>query len=337
MHPSVAPPGRAAGAAAGPLQVQYVAGREPLPPDNRLLALVRYGAGAHDATGPALVVDVPFEQLGTAPVTEAWTVPGPVRRGEHGRVRWAAAGPLLFGTLRAPANAPGALDAASLALYHEMLDATAALGCRDLLRVWNCVPRINEDEDGLERYKRFCAGRSRAFEERLGPDFANALPAASAVGGTGDDLVVYFLAGHGGARHFENPRQVAAWAYPPCYGPRSPSFARATAAPPELGNALFLSGTASVVGHESAHPGDVLAQLDETLRNIAALVDHAAGGDAAGLERVTLLKTYVRHAADRARIEERLRAALGTRVPLLFVQGDICRAELLLEIEGLAR
>ncbi len=337
MQPSVAPPGRPAGAAAGPLQVQYVPGTGPLPSEARLLALVRYGGAGHAAPERALVVDAPFEQLATAPVTEAWTVPGPVQHGVHGRLRWAAAGPLLFGTLRAPANAPGALDGASLALYHELLDATDALGYRELLRVWNCVPRINENEHGLERYKRFCAGRSRAFEERLGADFASRLPAASAVGGTGDDLVVYFLASNAGARHFENPRQVAAWAYPPCYGPRSPSFARATGAPPELGETLFLSGTASVVGHASAHEGDVAAQLDETLRNIAALVRHATGAGDGGLERVTLLKTYVRHAHDRAPIEERMRAALGPDVALLFVQGDICRAELLLEIEGLAR
>jgi len=47
-----------------------------------------------------------------------------------------------------------------------------------------------------------------------------------------------------------------------------------------------------------------------------------------------LLKVYVRHRADIEVVHRMLATRLGDAVPLLFLHGDICRRELLLEIEG---
>ena len=60
----------------------------------------------------------------------------------------------------------------------------------------------------------------------------------------------------------ENPRQVSAYRYPPTYGPRVADLlargAGRTSAAATI--ALFISGTASIVGHETVHQGDVRAQ-----------------------------------------------------------------------------
>jgi chorismate lyase/3-hydroxybenzoate synthase len=88
-------------------------------------------------------------------------------------------------------------------------------------------------------------------------------------------LQIYFLAGAHPPTHLGNPRQVNAYEYPTIYGPRSPSFARATLCRSDSATHLFISGTASVVGHQSQHVGSADLQALETVTNLRALVEHA--------------------------------------------------------------
>ena len=73
----------------------------------------------------------------------------------------------------------------------------------------------------------------------------------------------------------ENPRQTSAYHYPPKFGKHSPIFSRACSGAARQRPSLFISGTASIVGHETIHPGDVRAQTRETMANINALLDEA--------------------------------------------------------------
>jgi chorismate lyase/3-hydroxybenzoate synthase len=127
----------------------------------------------------------------------------------------------------------------------------------------------------------------------------------------------------------ENPRQVSAWHYPRQYGRTPPSFARAMTLPAR--DALAISGTAAIVGHASAHEGDLDAQLGETLTNLEALL--ATAGMAAGFDTRSPLKAYVRHSADAPQVRDFLHRRLPG-VPVLLLHGDICRGELLVEIDG---
>jgi chorismate lyase/3-hydroxybenzoate synthase len=127
----------------------------------------------------------------------------------------------------------------------------------------------------------------------------------------------------------ENPRQVSAWRYPREYGPTPPSFARAMRLP--ASDALAISGTAAVVGHASAHRDDLQAQLIETLANLEALL--ASGGMAAGFDTHSPLKAYVRSAADASQVRAFFAQHLPG-VPVLLLHGDICRRELLVEVDG---
>jgi len=102
--------------------------------------------------------------------------------------------------------------------------------------------------------------------------------------------------------------------------------------------ALFVSGTASIVGHESVHLGDVQAQLAETLTNLRTVIAEAGRRTTA---RFSLEDTepvvYVRHPADAPGLRAQLAAALGESSRFMrqavFLEADICRAELLVEIE----
>jgi len=149
-------------------------------------------------------------------------------------------------------------------------------------------------------------------------------------------VVVYFLAGRTAPTFLENPRQVSAYHYPRQYGSHSPVFSRATLLRHSGGLALFISGTASIVGHRSLHVGDTAAQTRETLANIEALLAEASRvARSARFELGALAcKVYVRRPADLPVIKAELAAALGAGARVIYLQADICRQDLLVEIEA---
>jgi enamine deaminase RidA (YjgF/YER057c/UK114 family) len=191
----------------------------------------------------------------------------------------------------------------------------------------------------VERYRLFNLGRQRAFIAARRSAFEGA-PAACALGTRGGPLTVHFLAGRSPTRPVENPRQVSAYHYPRGYGPRSPTFSRAALA--DLGahrEGLFISGTASIVGHESRHAGDVRRQTVETLANIAAVLQASAAVSRARHVAEALDYTvYVRRAADLAAVQAVIEGHFGAASQAvqraIYLRADICRPDLLVEIEA---
>lgn len=254
----------------------------------------------------AYAIDIPLRQLGPEPLVEAWPL--------HDDV--------LFGAVTIDHATP--LEEVSRDVYTRVIREVRDAGYPYFIRMWNYVGAINELDAGRERYQLFCAGRHDAF---VGAGYHHDvdLPAASAVGMRGRGLVTHYLAAREPGVQVENPRQVAAYDYPREYGPKSPSFSRATV----WNGVVFVSGTSSVVGHATVHAGDVGAQLDETLRNIDAVLSKTGRS----LANVVAAKTYVRRASDYELIANRLAKVFPVN---LFLEADICRADLLLEIEAAA-
>jgi enamine deaminase RidA (YjgF/YER057c/UK114 family) len=139
----------------------------------------------------------------------------------------------------------------------------------------------------------------------------------------------------------ENPKQIAASEYDARYGPSSPRFSRATAVVTDAGATVFISGTASITGARSRHADDVQRQTHQTLDNIEALISrdnfarHGAVGTGATLTDLALMRVYVKHAADYRKVREICRRRAG-ELPTIYAVADICRPELLVEIEGVA-
>ena len=291
---------------------------------------VRFGCPATGSVagvaGPALALDLPV--LAGRPDEDLLAVPAHPAQEENCTVF--RTGDRLAGwTVAEPGADP---ETAARELYRRLF---AVAGDLHLYRIWNYVPRINAATAGLENYRRFCRGRSLAFETRYGPDFRRHLPAGSAVGSPGGALAVAFVAGPDAPRHFENPLQVPAFEYPEHYGPRPPSFARATLAGPGPGAVLYLSGTAAIRGHASVAPGDLAGQLACTRENLARIAA-AAGVDLAAPDPAArTFKIYLRHPADlpalRADLDRHLLRPADT---VTILAADICRAELLVEIEA---
>jgi len=280
---------------------------------------------------PTINIELPPVQ--GEPLVEIWRSLEPTESGAAGIIRYNKNSRVLFGCMETHCAAD--LQAQTEAIYRELLGFVHDSGYPYLLRVWNHIPRINEYEAALERYQMFCVGRHNAFQAHCGTDFQLRLPAASAIGTKGDLFSLHFIAATEPGMYLENPRQISAYRYPAQYGPCSPSFARATLFSFGNKNQLILSGTASIVGHETLHSGDPEKQLQETLRNIDALLHH---DEVVAIQQHTpkfsIVKVYVRHPEDLSKIMPWVSEYFGAQVPVLYLHGDICRSDLLLEIEG---
>jgi chorismate lyase/3-hydroxybenzoate synthase len=281
-----------------------------------VLAAVRFDDASAMAT-ESLTVDVRLPRLRGAAV-EVWHATGPVHRGRSGSVRYASDDHLLFAVAEADEREHGGIAAAAEFIYAEIRNFQAFCSFPFLLRMWNYFDAINEGHGDEERYRQFVVGRARGLDGAAHEPY----PAATAIGRqqTTHRLLVYWLASREPGQPIENPRQVSAYRYPREHGPVSPGFARALLA---ADGTLLISGTASIVGHESRHSGNVHEQLEEIARNLAALPER---------ER-RLLKVYVRDPTLAEGVALRVRE-LYPASEVIVLAGDICRKELAVEIEA---
>ncbi len=227
------------------------------------------------------------------------------------------------------------LEQATREVYTALFAATRGL---HLARIWHYIPAINEaGPGGLENYRAFCRGRSLAFEGHHGPAFKGLLPAASAVGARSNALTIVFAATTLTPRHVENPLQIPAYDYPSDYGPRAPSFARATVVAHPASATVYISGTAAIRGHATVAPHRFQTQLECTLENLRGISQACGLGpdlDRAG-QSARHFKVYLRHATDHPAAASALqRHLLRPSDRVSYLRADICRESLLIEIEA---
>ena len=299
------------------------------------LACIGFGVDPGVTDDPRLIY-VGLPQLAPSQRFEVWHSETPVRWDRDGVIGFAHDGEVLMGHLFLLECELEQMAAATFRAYAQIAAFLDRQGYPSLLRCWNYLHDINRGDADRERYKQFCLGRFQALS--AAPGFERQLPAGTAIGMAEPGLAIYFLASKAPGLQVENPRQVPAFHYPRQYGPRSPSFSRATFTAANGVAKLLVSGTASVIGHATRHPGNAAAQLDETLANIRALLQHAAtthlgGGDGTRWSPQTL-RVYLRDRRDYDFARARLEQVLGREAPVLYVEGAICRSDLHVEIEG---
>ncbi|CAN5432780.1 hypothetical protein BH09PLA1_BH09PLA1_12560 [soil metagenome] len=225
----------------------------------------------------------------------------------------------------------------------EAIDRSAAEnGARHIVRMWNHIPGIHDPLDAeCDRYMHFNAGRFAAMCDWFGgadriPEF---VPAASGVGHEGQDLIVRALALRERGVPVENPKQIPAFRYSKRYGPIPPCFARATRVSIPR-PALLIAGTAAITGEQSQYLGDLQRQLELTLDNLRILIRAGASQlpeSIDPLRRIDRARVYVARSEDLQTMRTQLADRFGaTRENIEFLRADLCRADLLIEIEGVA-
>ncbi len=283
------------------------------------LACIDFGGGAPGDILSGLT-RVPLARIAGSAL-ERWSAKGPVRRFQAQGYDCAEDDLHLF-FRRIDDDPQGDIEARAQQAYRDLLALCQSRGFSHLLRIWNYFDQLTAGTGDGERYRRFCLGRHHAL---AAPDFESRLPAATVIGTSEPGLHLFGFASRVPGRQIENPRQTSAYRYPRTYGPRSPSFSRAT----RYGEQLYVSGTAAIVGHQTRHDHQGLPQAMEMLDNLQALL--AAAGPEAWRPRA--LKLYLRNSQDAPAITALVQSRFHD-APLLVLQGDICRRELMVEIEG---
>lgn len=254
-----------------------------------------------------------------------------------------------FVSVRAPAARSldrSSFQEAIVRVYRRIEAELRARGTVHPVRLWNHLPGIHDPMgDGLDRYMVFNAGRYAALSEWFGgrETFGTRVASASGIGHRGEDLVIQCLAASRPGEAVANPRQVAPYRYSSKYGPRPPCFARATVIQSGGSAWVLVGGTASIVGESSLHCGDLEEQVEETLTNLAVLLLAAAGRPAtetedraALLERYREVRVYYPDPGHLDALRRRLPDAFPRARSIEWVRADLCRADLLVEIEGVA-
>jgi chorismate lyase/3-hydroxybenzoate synthase len=306
-----------------------------LPPGQALPDDVLFAVefGSHTTAANPRCARVQLEPLCGAGLVEVWHANGTVSSGFDGEIRFAADDHYLAGAIEVDEREHGGLFAATAYAYRAITEFQAKSPYGHMLRMWNYLDAINQGAGDTERYRVFCEARTLG----LGAGRQERYPAATAIGRRDAVrmLQVYWLAGRKPGIALENPRQIAAYHYPRQYGPARPTFSRAMLVSPGL---LMISGTASIVGHASRHEGDVQAQLSEIFSNLDSLLARAHSHDptlSSRFGRGTLIKAYLRRQADAGFVERELRARLPSGTPFVVLAGDICRSDLLVELDCL--
>jgi enamine deaminase RidA (YjgF/YER057c/UK114 family) len=218
-----------------------------------------------------------------------------------------------------------------LALERMFADAQSALGAldlgfRDVARTWIYVADLLGDYPALNRVR-------TSFFGELGIDGrpgGRPFPASTGIqgaGGPGLACSMDLLAAEGISFTplARTHRQGAAFAY-------GSAFSRAATLAYGGGRTLFVSGTASIDEQgRSRHEGDTEAQIVETLLAIAALLE-AAG---ATLGDVASATVFVKRREVHDAFVRTCRLLGLPSFPYMPMLADVCRPELLFEIEAL--
>jgi chorismate lyase/3-hydroxybenzoate synthase len=211
------------------------------------------------------------------------------------------------------------------------------------IRFWNYVPGISRTHsNGLSGYEIFNGGRFEAFKQLYGELASEKLSVSTAVGAADEDFTLHVLSSSQPAQPVANPRQIAPHRYSERYGPLPPVFARACGLSPAQRNLLkrsaLVSGTASIVGEETRHTGDLARQLDEIRLNLAslsdALADKQAPTEQEALACYSDLRVYIPDEKDDAGVCSWLRDIFPQVSRPELVRTDLCRRDLQVEIEG---
>jgi chorismatase len=229
------------------------------------------------------------------------------------------------------------LDAVAFSAYRDLLSCAKEIR-GGLVRIWNQIPSILSVDESVIRYHRFNAGRLKAWQQ-YGPKSGDGqlmLPAATGIGSAEHALFIRaFLSPHPVIR-LQNPSQIPPAWYSRKYGARPPLFSRASILLKPHCHQMFVSGTASITGEDARHLGDPVSQTRQSLTNIRNLIDdgncqrHGYGGHFAFTD-LKSMRVYVKNADQFDIVRKTVEAEVAC--PITYKQCDICREELLVEIE----
>lgn len=310
-------------------------------------------------SSPATVFVVQPPCCGAALGVELWALGGPditVRHFnpqllsvESDGVRW-----IHCGGIRAAPEAVGPY-AEALSAFDRLQQqlSLAGVGFDQVVRTWIYINGITDNTDGQQRYHELNRARTDFYEPiRFGSTLRAPwapeciYPASTGIGTQGPDIRMTCIALDTKRSDvfllpLENPLQTPAYNYQSKYSPQTPKFSRAMALVQGHFVTTLVSGTASIVNAKTCHPGDIIRQTEQTIENIARLIApenftrHGLPGAGATVRDLAALRVYVKYGSDYEACRSVCERLLPP-VPAIYLVADICRSDLLVEIEAIA-
>jgi enamine deaminase RidA (YjgF/YER057c/UK114 family) len=298
---------------------------------------------------------------GAALAIEAWAIRGDSVRFEnqsphtlvveYDGLRWIYCGGIY------PSSAAQGAYAQATSGFQQMQALLARCGSRleHVVRTWLYLGGITEPEAASCRYQELNRARKdfyrgiqfgRAPSSHNGNGHAHGYPASTGIGMSGSGFVMSCMALETNRKDvfllpLENPQQTPAYDYPGKDRDQIPKFSRAIALLSGDYATTWISGTASIVNSESCHLGDIEAQTRQTLKNIERLISpenfsvHGFRNAGATLADLAKIRVYLKRPGDLEKCRKVCEQQLGA-VPAVYLAADVCRPELLVEIEGVA-
>lgn len=214
-----------------------------------------------------------------------------------------------------------------------------------IIRQWNYIENISSFEGEYQNYQAFNDSRSHFYSSA---DWSMGYPAATGIGTQSGGVMVELIAITGTGlvnRALDNPLQIAAHKYSqgvllgtvdPCSKQRTtPKFERARIIGVPDQQTVYISGTAAILGESSLVSGDIIEQTRTTMQNIDHLISAQNYPVPGATREFRLLRIYVKNPLQM----EEVRGYMKTNYPdigKIYICADICREELLIEIEGIA-
>ena len=219
----------------------------------------------------------------------------------------------------------------------------------NIIRQWNYIGSILTIREGLQNYQVFNEVRSEYYDRYR---TVTGYPAATGIGQKSDSVIIDFCAVKPDEsiriRGLSNPNQVNAYEYGQkvLKGEKNsgkvkkqpPQFERALIMACEKNAVLYISGTASIIGQATIGKDNVQEQTLVTIENIRKLTDpdRVCQGVPEGTQysmKFGLLRVYIRHQKDFG-IVKAICSEHFPSVPAVFIEADVCRNDLLTEIEA---
>ena len=221
------------------------------------------------------------------------------------------------------------------------------LSIKNIIRQWNYIENIAivEDKNAPQNYQDFNDVRARYYNQ---VQFEHGYPAATGIGQDTGGVIIGFIAlSESDIIHIQpiaNPGQIDAHRYSELVlegnsaQKCTPKFERAKLVTIGARNYIYVSGTASILGEKTVHEGDVEKQTLTTIQNIKRLFSKE-NQDLLGLDfdvakiQFSHLRVYVKYKKDIPAVQKVCDSELNYKSSL-FLESDVCRENLLVEIEG---
>jgi enamine deaminase RidA (YjgF/YER057c/UK114 family) len=220
-----------------------------------------------------------------------------------------------------------------------------------IVRQWNYIANITQVVNGKQHYQAFNDARSHFYNTT---DWTNGYPAATGIGTCSGGVVVDVFAIKPKKKTIEihaldNKLQVPAHDYSPnvLIGEQDATYKTCTTPKFERGKVIcinpeiliYISGTAAIRGEQNPDGSSIEKQTRTTLENIDYLISTEnlknAGVECTKTPEIKSLRIYLKEDSFYEAAKQMIDQSLP-HVPAVYLLGDICRDNLLIEIEGIA-